>query len=44
MDRVGFYADWSTPAWRGSLTVIDGGYANINYSCQVTVGGLITIG
>lgn len=37
-----FHADWTTPAWVG--VVMERGYANINYSLQVTLGGLITIG
>jgi nitrate reductase alpha subunit len=41
-NRVGFHADWTKLVWRGHILV--GGYANINYSCQVTHGALLTIG
>lgn len=39
---IAFYADWTGSWWLN--TVRWGGYANIDYSLQITHGGLITIG
>ncbi len=37
-----FYADWTKTCWKDYVK--DGGFADINYSCQISNGMLLTIG